>query len=404
MARAITLVCLWLSLMPHHVKSQCKDEGNSRNCSFLELRAIPDFTDLTVSVLDMSYNKISTVSLLNVSDDATLTFLNLSHNLISAIYNSSFQKLRHLEVLDLSNNVLKGEDLYTKVFDELENLKVLILERNPLKMVRRGTFDFFNLLAMENLDLSHCDIHNLEERAIDLPRLIHLDLSWNRLQSLNPDALKMMTRLETLDLSHNDLSEISVLPFLPVLKTLILDNNVLINVDIREAVFKSADDVRVISLRNNKIRTLEQDKLPWDLEVISQIDLTNNPIECDCKLKWIINDENIAKKNVTILCMYPDNLRGINLMKLSENELVCRPPILEILLATGASVVAVATMIGIVFCILALRRKRIRTKTCKDGGGNYTAIYSRGDGEETHMVNISDEKILLRDRGKEFDV
>ncbi|KAL3887309.1 hypothetical protein ACJMK2_027251 [Sinanodonta woodiana] len=404
MARDTTVVCLWLCLMMHLVNSECIDEGTSRNCSFLELSVIPDIIDDTVSALDMSYNKISMVGLMDFSDKPALTSFNLSHNLISTIHSSAFQKLSQLVVLDLSNNLLKGEDLHANVFDELKQLKVLSLEGNPLKIIRQGTFDFFYLASIENLDLSHCDIHNLEDRAIDLPRLKHLDLSWNRLQSLNPEALRMMGDLETLDLSHNDISQISVLPFLPVLNTLILDNNGIRNVDIREAVFKSADDVRVISLRNNEIRTFEQDQLPWDLEVISQIDLTNNPIECDCKFKWIINDENVEKKNITIICMYPENLRGVNLMKMSENELICRPPISKILIITSASVAAVASITVTVFCIMALRRKRIRTKTCKDGGGDYTAIYSRGDTDETHRVNISDKKILLKDRGKEFDV
>ncbi|KAK3596209.1 hypothetical protein CHS0354_016152 [Potamilus streckersoni] len=405
MAWEVTLVGVCTFLLVYYVQttdiSNCTYDGALMNCSFYSFREIPNITSLTVPALDISNNKISTITLLDFREAVidNLKSLNLSHNQISTIYNSSFQKLKNLEVLDLSNNLLHGEDLNTKVFDELEHLKVLNLERNPLKFVRRKTFDYTNLEALEHLDLSHCDIQNLEDSSIDLPRLVDLDLSWNRLQSLKPDALRMMADLEILDLSHNDLTEIRSLFYLPELKTLILDNNGLRHVELSDAVDKFVSKVRVISLRNNEITTLGQDDLPWDLEMIDQIDFTNNPIKCDCKLKWIISSEIIVKKNVTIQCMYPEEVRGANLLKLSDDKLICRTPVLEIMLAIGASVMAVAIIIVVVFCIIALRRRRIRIKKSKDGGGDYTAMYTRDDEDENHRVSISEYTIFTKDGG-----
>ncbi|KAL3887311.1 hypothetical protein ACJMK2_027253 [Sinanodonta woodiana] len=409
MAGEVTLVVVCTFVLMYYVQTadiaDCTQSEALLNCSFYGFREIPNITHLTVPALDMSNNKISSVTLLDFRDAVKdiLTSLNLSHNQISTINNSAFLKLKHLEILDLSNNLLQGEDLNTKVFDELGQLKVLKLERNPLKFVRRKTFDFMNLQALQHLDLSHCDIQTLEVSAISLPQLVYLDLSWNRLQSFNPDALKMMSDLETLDLSHNDITEIRSLLYLPELKTLILDNNGLRTVELRDTVSKYVEKLRVISLRNNEIRTLGQDDLPWDLETLDQIDLTNNPIQCDCKLKWIISNENIVGKNFTIQCMYPEEVRGANLLQLSDDKLICGSPNVEIMLAIGSSVVAVAIVIVILFCIIALRRRRIWIKKSKDGGGDYTAMYTRDDEDANHRVSISDERLVMRDSGRKSD-
>ena len=85
-----------------------------------------------------------------------------------------------------------------------------------------------DLAGISSLDLAHANITNLRSGDFnDMPRLISVSLSNNRLNSLPPDLFKDNDGITSLSLTHNEFSQVptEALSALPELSWLFLDHN-----------------------------------------------------------------------------------------------------------------------------------------------------------------------------------
>ena len=272
------------------------------NCTGAELTTIPNYQHVPsyYQTLDFSNNYISNISRLNFSSYNVISTILLRNNRISHIQSSAFEVMTHLVTLDLSGNVLNGYSIDEKQFYDLKKLKLLNLERNPLQFIGKDTFNFIELPVIKHLDLSHCDISEIEDGAIVLPGLEYLDLSWNKLEAFHKESFKMLIELKTLDLSHNQITVLDEVPYLPEIRIWKLDNNKINNVTIRDYVLNLADSLEYMYIRNNDIVRFTPQSFPWDLESLKGIYLDNNHIQCDCQLRWVVKDVDILHGNFTI--------------------------------------------------------------------------------------------------------
>ena len=272
------------------------------NCTGAELTTIPNYQHVPsyYQTLDFSNNYISNISRLNFSSYNVISTILLRNNRISHIQSWAFEVMTNLVTLDLSGNVLNGHSIDEKQFYDLKKLKLLNLERNPLQFIGKDTFNFVELPVIKHLDLSHCDISEIEDGAFVLPGLEYLDLSWNKLEAFHKESFKMLIELKTLDLSHNQITVLDEVPYLPEIRIWNLDNNKINNVTIRDYVLNLADSLEYMYIRNNDIVRFTPESFPWDLETLKGIYLDNNHIQCDCHLRWVVKDVDILHGNFTI--------------------------------------------------------------------------------------------------------
>lgn len=232
----------------HAVSNGCAQGETFVNCTNVGLTEIPHDVPGHTQRLEIAGNKITNISKSYLPYEE-LKFLNLSDNLITTITRGTFHSLNSLETLDLSRNRLTGNALEDSVFEGLGSVRFLSLERNPLQRIKTETFSFTDLLDLEHLDLSHCQIKEIEGYGLFLPSLKYLDFSWNDLEAFTDDIFKGMMSLVTLDLSHNRISVIHDIPTMPDLQTWYLDYNEIETLTVQEEIEYNAENLENLYLR-----------------------------------------------------------------------------------------------------------------------------------------------------------
>lgn len=248
----LSLVTLLYTESSADFTAKCQSVANTFNCSGVGLLGLPDRNAIpeNTETLDVSNNQISSLTFLNSSIlGDSLKYLDLSNNKISAVEDEGFILLTKLISLNLSNNLISGRSLNEAKFKFLNKLLFLNLRENPLKMVKTDTFNFLEFPSLKLLDLSHCEIRELETDSFDLPTLEYFDLSWNQIHVLTEDSFRMLTNLKILDMSNNRISVLNEVPYMPEVVTWNLDDNLIESIEIRAEVEDYAENLQTLFLR-----------------------------------------------------------------------------------------------------------------------------------------------------------
>lgn len=182
-----------------------------------------------LETLDLTNNKITTWNSAILNDNPNLKTLQLGGNQIRSIDGSTFANLQNLvnlsvggllqriptffnlgqlEYLSLSNNLIRN--VSADSFRSLANLRVLNLQHNEIESVNFNHRQDNFLTLLTNLHLGN---NNLRTSLIDntfsmLVSLATLDLSQNKLESLNELSIRPITQMRTLDVSDNQIRRI----------------------------------------------------------------------------------------------------------------------------------------------------------------------------------------------------
>ena len=141
------------------------------------------------------------------------------------------------------------------------------------------------------MHLPTCNIQSIHDDAFrSLTRLQDLILSGNELRIDNGFSSHSFTHipyLKFLDLSSNPLGEIPPLFFndLPNLRNLELDH--VRNIRLRKSSLSGMVDLQHISLASNRLETISKWVFNGKLERLQKLDLSDNPLICDCCLLWL---------------------------------------------------------------------------------------------------------------------
>jgi Leucine-rich repeat (LRR) protein len=219
-----------------------------------------------LSYLDFKLNKIQRLDRINAEN---LIHLDLSSNNIDSL--NSIDQFSKLEVLRVDHNQL---DKVEESLTHLINLNTLTLVGNKIRCIRY----LQNLTKLVWLNLNSNQIDDISWIK-NLTNLYSVNLANNKLKDFDDDSNLNWYKLEMLDLSYNQLTNISFLKKFYKLNSLNLDFN-LIN-DIQD--LKLLINLNKLSLNGNRlvnidvIKNLNQFqsmKFLYKLDIINLILLT----------------------------------------------------------------------------------------------------------------------------------
>ena len=259
-----------------------------------------------LEVLDMSGGSISSLSLFlqNLKYFSMQTF---NFGMRTVVPGETFNMTKSIEKIDITQSLSFHDfrdDDGRYLFDDLQNLTHLVLSDNNFQYLLTGAF--YRLSSLESLDLRRC-----------LTRFIC------------KYAFFGLTSLRTLSLQHNHLHVPPPHDVFPKLTHLFLHDNSLGYLE--EDQFTYSSFLIELTLANNIFKSFNQTTLTALNASGISVDISGNPLDCDCGLAWFVewlkgsvkvsNKQNIfcSLTNVTI-----KELRGKNIAMFDARRL-CGP-------------------------------------------------------------------------------
>lgn len=239
-----------------------------------------------------SYFDVSTT--MASSSMLSLKSLDLSFNRISTITKTTFQHFDKLRVLGLKNATLfyvsRGSFLH------LKNLQILNLESNPFKPFNQFNVPIFDgLVNLESLYLGYCEIVSFNNTSIfkNLSKLKYLNLQENELMRIEPQLVLPLVSLVGIDASENRIQPWT------------------------SQSFKNNPNLKIAILSSNRLSTITAAMME-DFVNLTRVDISHNAYFCDCwafnqTMEWLLgrdlwaNQTAIASPNH--VCSAPEDRR-----------------------------------------------------------------------------------------------
>ncbi|KAK3606395.1 hypothetical protein CHS0354_042041 [Potamilus streckersoni] len=203
--------------------------------------------------INFYHNALTSVPVDAIVNLRKLKMLGFAANNIQTIENGTFVGEYRLEILELDKNPLTyHEDMFTGVEDTLTTLFIREnkLTTLPLRALRK-------LKRLSHLDAADNHITEIDKLFFGNLKLSKISLMWNKISKVDPSAFKSLPNGIILDLYKNLLTDISF-----ILK-------------LEECKFK-------------------------------EVDVSSNPVICDCFLEEIINSGRVAT-SIKGECSFPED-------------------------------------------------------------------------------------------------
>lgn len=137
----------------------------------------------------------------------TLRILDVFNNSLALVGQNTFSNLRYLEILDLSYTNNSYLDFDKSSFFNLQSLKILRFQGNKLQSLEDIQFkNYNNYNYLLELDLSFNKIPTVTRAGLEgLTNLKFLNLSNNHIHEIQKDIMKVLNKIQYVDLSGNDI-------------------------------------------------------------------------------------------------------------------------------------------------------------------------------------------------------
>ncbi|KAF3703790.1 Toll-like receptor 13 Precursor [Channa argus] len=255
----------------------------------------------------------------------SLSNLSLHHNQIKELEGGCFTGLTNLTTILLQNNHITKDTLTESVFKDLINLRRLDLRDNCIKYentlaLREPPFSHLSRLEMLAIPSQHC------KRKSELPynllqgltNLLFFNIRDIQLISLDSDMFTFTPQLQTLDMSSNDIRNLSSELFSPVrnLKSLYISRISLGSLDF--LVDANLTQLEFLQARKNQFSVISKDII-YSTPALLYLDLQGNSFTCDCDnagfIQWVqSNNKTQVFDAYNFVCNYPSDLKGMKLL------------------------------------------------------------------------------------------
>ncbi|KAK2579005.1 hypothetical protein KPH14_002801 [Odynerus spinipes] len=387
--------------------------------------------------LHLKHNKISALTEKTFQGLKSLTVLNLRDNYLESLKNGFFASLQKLEELDLGQNRISKVE--PGAFQKLGTLRVLYLDDNQLRTIPSPALAPLNALAelhigwnafstlpddafkgleqLTILDVMGAGLDNISDGAFrGLNALRTLKLGGNKLREVPTKQLAVLPRLEELTLGQNFFTilrsgafqGLSKLKKLDVsgskllttvergafsdnanLETLVLNSNKRL-ATMEDGSLAGLPNLRHLMLRDNAFTSFSESLVAWN--ELRRLDLSENPIVCDCSLMWLA-EVLVPRNSSPVICAEPPESKGKSIKGMTPDELGCAfsDPRKQALLATLCAG-GLALVTGLALILYYRCRRRVRD-ALKDYKWKNRGISRK---EHEYQKTFSDDEYIVR--------
>ncbi|RUS70497.1 hypothetical protein EGW08_021737 [Elysia chlorotica] len=365
-----------------------------RNTSMLEIldlhensiAEVPHIeTARSLQYVDLSHNQLTALQAYLFKDAHFIKEARFSHNKLTSVNDNAFLPQSPL-ALDLSHNALA--DMNTPHWIATHRLN---LSSNKLSSLTPGSF--YGMQGIYSLDISRNRLVGAHENLFQhLDTLVHLDMSFNQLGGTGKEGareiiywdrlLRNLAALKTLDLGHNNISQMEA------------------------ETFKRLESLERLSLDHNQLATIFP-VLFRDRPDLKTLDLSGNPFDCSCDLlafrDWLSRTRitvlgiEVHGVNSTYNCVTPASRRGLHVKGWTTDQFECNKSTFYLIVFGCLAVfLIIAAFVGVFLYRLyrqrraiskekRRRRQRILRELEEVQRGKY------GSGREEELVLVSRE-------------
>ncbi|XP_078081473.1 uncharacterized protein LOC144501525 isoform X2 [Mustelus asterias] len=218
----------------------------------------------------------------------------------------SFEKLPGVKILDLSCNSI----------DEIENLENNY-EITELKLYGNNIRKIKNLERLQELQILQLQfnrITSIRKGLLRCRKLQRLRLDSNQLICVESREFSGLSQLTSLDISHNQLSDITAVNALPCLEELLASHNKLCGI----IDLSKCNKLQELDLSNNKISEVRGLSL---LETVTIVNLSGNVLcstECLGSL-CSLQELNLADNQLKSVCSFSEQFPNLEVLNVVNN-------------------------------------------------------------------------------------
>ncbi|XP_021185829.3 leucine-rich repeat transmembrane protein FLRT2 [Helicoverpa armigera] len=280
--------------------------------------------------LNLQDNELTEVPVKALKILINLSLLDISKNRITHIPNHSFITLRKLTTLKVSdNNVTLEPQTLSGLENSLKNFNLKGTKQKTVPECIRG------LRSLAFLDLSQNSIRELPgpdgSRTFEgLDSLTALNLERNLIVHLREDAFAgIKTTLSSLSLLNNLLPEFPTAAIGTLSDLRVLDIGFNLLNKLPKDAFVNNPSITLLALDGNPLPTLPEEAFSHLNQTLRGLSLGGRFLNCDCRLRWIIEWIRNGELQVTSrernpqFCGNPPHFRERGFYSFEPNELVC---------------------------------------------------------------------------------
>ncbi|XP_069552575.1 toll-like receptor 13 [Brachyistius frenatus] len=281
--------------------------------------------------LHLNGNKLSGIKPGEFKGLRSLENLSLHDNEIKTLVKESFTGLTNLTEILLQSNLLTKEELKTGAFNALINLRRLDLSSNHIIYKDNSLLPHPPFSKLSHLEELNVPSQRRRARARlpqnfleGLGNLLLFRIRTSQLVELHTGMFKHTPRLQTLDVSSNDLRYLDSKLFAPLqnLSALYMSRASLQSLDF--LIDAKLTKLEFLQVRKNQYSVVRHEVIKA-LPALLYLDLQGNAFTCDCSniwfIPWLKNDTQTQVYDAyNFLCNYPPVMRGKKLLDFDFNS------------------------------------------------------------------------------------